>query len=110
MRVEVEPDVLVPALEPQREPALALAAITPAQGDTDQLRRKVVAEPLGMLADDAGAGGADLLLEFAEHGDPGILVRVDAALGELPAAGRALRVGQVGAAGDEDAAFAVEQH
>ncbi len=74
------------------------------------MRRQVVDQPVGMLADDLGAVGADLLGQFAQHGRARILVRIDAALRQLPAARRALRVRQIGAAGDEHAAVPVEQH
>ena len=110
MRIGVQPDVAVLAGEPQREPALRLAAIAPAERHADQFRRQVVGQPVGMLADDLGAIGADLLRQFAQHRGARVLVRIDAALRQLPAAGRAFGVRQVGTAGDEHAAVPVEQH
>ena len=55
------------AREAEREPALLLAAIAAAKGDAEQVRRQVVGEPLRMLADDLGPGGADLLLQLAKQ-------------------------------------------
>ena len=54
-----------------------------------------------MLADDLGAVGADLLRQFAQHGGARVLAGIDAALRQLPAAGRTLGVRHIGAAGDE---------
>ena len=50
--------------------------------------------------------GADLLRQLAQHGGARILVRIDAALRQLPSAGRALGVRQIGPPGDEHAARA----
>ena len=63
-----------------------------------------------MFADHLGFACADLFFQFAQHGGPGILTLIDAALRQLPAPGRSLGVRHIGAAGDEHQPFAVEQH
>ena len=54
----------------------------------------------------ARAVGADLLAEFPQHRRAWVLVRVDAALRQLPAAGRSLRARQIGATRDQHPAVA----
>src|SRR5882672_1470085 len=83
----VEPDVAILAQEAHGEPLLALAAIAAAPGPSHDVRRQLVAEPVGMLGQDLRLGGADLLLELAERRLARPLAAVDAALGHLPSAG-----------------------
>ena len=86
----------------------SLAAVAPAECHPEQMRRQVIGQPIGMLADDLGAIRADLLRQLAQHSRARVLVRIDAALRQLPAAGCAFRVRQIGAPGNQNQAIPVE--
>src|SRR5215475_7628077 len=104
----IDVDLAVIAREAHREPLLCLSTIFALPGLADDLARDIVAEPvrdLGKLLDRANIG---LFVEFAQRGWPGLLPRVDAALGQLPGMGGVDVLGAVATLADKDTAGTVE--
>ena len=98
-------DVGIGAGETQRDPFLALAAITAVQRDAEQVLRQVVGQPLVHLAQKFGLVGAGLFLQFAKACFAGRFAIVDSALRHLPALDSL-----VDPLADENAAVRVDQH
>jgi hypothetical protein len=101
----LEIDLALRAPEAQRKPFLLLAAVAALQGEADEVRRQVIGQPFGMLAQHFCIARADFLFELAQGGGARVFAGIDAALRHLPGLDAL-----VDPLADEDAAFAVEQH
>src|SRR5690606_32551843 len=106
--VGIEVDVSVGAGETHEEPGLALPFVAAAPELPVQLRREIVAELVGQLADDLQMLGAyaDFFTCLADRRGFDILAFVNPALRHLPPVAFPV----VDALADEDLAFAVDQH